>query len=299
VNHVPAAVDDDGGKAMTTTRPIAPDSTLADLVIEVPGRARVLEGAGLDYCCAGAHTLAGACAEAQLDLAEVTAALEHVEASNDRPPRSIAALVDHLLDTHHRYLHENLPRLAELATKVLRVHGERHSDLATLHATVFELQADLEPHLMKEELVLFPACRALDSADGPIDFPFGTTSNPVRMLMREHDTTGALLARLELHLDQHPLPDDACASYAALYASVRELVQDTHDHVFKENHLLFPAIIERERELANTAQPSSGRPGRDQADEGGEAPCFALLLDDAGVDGQALEDGEPSSCASR
>lgn len=238
--------------AMAMTQRITPTSTLADLVIEVPGRAWVLERAGLDYCCAGAHTLAGACAEAQLDLAEVTAALEQVDAPSESPPAGITALVEHLLETHHRYLHENLPRLGELATKVLRVHGERHPELADIQATVFELQADLEPHLMKEEMILFPACRAVDAASSPVDLAFGTMSNPVRALMREHATTGTLLDRLRTQLDEHPLPDDACASYTALHGSIRELIHDTHDHVFKENHVLFPAVIEREQRLVNT-----------------------------------------------
>ena len=38
------------------TRPVAPTSTLADLVIEAPARATVFEYAGIDYCCAGVRT---------------------------------------------------------------------------------------------------------------------------------------------------------------------------------------------------------------------------------------------------
>lgn len=238
------------------TQPVTPASTLAELVIDAPARAAVFEHAGIDYCCEGARTLEQACVEADVDLADLTARLAHVEATEESPPSGITALVDHLLDTHHRYLHDVLPRLDELATKVLRVHGELHPDLAALHQTVFELHADLEPHLMREELVLFPACREIDAASGPVHFPFGSVINPVRVLMREHDTTGALLAHVQSHLDDHPLPEDACASYTALYGTLRELIDDTHQHVFKENHLLFPAVIERWNDLNAAADPS-------------------------------------------
>ncbi len=232
------------------TRPVAPTSTLADLVIAAPARAAVFEQAGIDYCCAGMRTLESACSDANVDLADLSAQLECIDHAVEPPPTGIIALVDHLLGTHHRYLHDALPRTSALAAKVLDVHGERHPDLAALHAAVLELQADLEPHLMKEELVLFPACREVDLATGPIRLPFGSTSNPVSQLMREHDRTGALLSRLEAHLDEHPLPDDACASYTSLYRSLRQLIADTHQHVFKENHLLFPAVVERERLLS-------------------------------------------------
>jgi len=238
------------------TQPVTPTSTLAELVIDVPARAAVFDHAGIDYCCEGARTLERACAEADVDLTDLTARLAQIETTVEPPPSGITALVGHLLDTHHRYLHDALPRLDDLATNVLRVHGDRHPDLVALHQAVFELHADLEPHLMKEELILFPACLEIDAASGPVDLPFGSVSNPVRVLMREHDTTGALLADVQIHLDDHPLPEDACASYTALYATLRELIDDTHQHVFKENHLLFPAVIERWTDLNAATDPS-------------------------------------------
>ncbi len=231
-------------------RPVTPTSTLADLVIEAPARAAVFEQAGIDYCCAGVRTLESACSDADVDLADLSAQLECIDREVEPPPTGITALVDHLLGTHHRYLHDALPRTSALAAKVLDVHGERHPDLAALHAAVLDLQADLAPHLMKEELVLFPACREVDLATGPIRLPFGPMSNPVSQLMHEHDTTGTLLGRLQAHLEEHPLPDDASASYTSLYRTLSELIDDTHRHVFKENHLLFPAVVEREQVLS-------------------------------------------------
>jgi len=238
------------------TKPVTPTSTLAELVIDAPARAAVFEDAGIDYCCAGGRTLEQACVEADIDLADLLDRIAHVETTVEPPPSGITALVDHLLETHHRYLHESLPRLDELATKVLRVHGERHPDLVVLHAMVLELHAELEPHLMKEELVLFPACREIDEATEPLTFPFGPVSNPVRVLEREHDIAGALLSKLQVHLDEHALPDDACASYTAFYAALRELIDDTHRHVFKENHLLFPAVLQRWSDL-DASKPAS------------------------------------------
>jgi regulator of cell morphogenesis and NO signaling len=38
-------------------------------------------------------------------------------------------------------------------------------------------------------------------------------------------------------------PDDACASYRALYEGLAALEAETHLHVHKENNLLFPAVL--------------------------------------------------------
>ena len=58
----------------------------------------------------------------------------------------------------------------------------------------------------------------------------------------EHDRAGELLAQLRGHAGGFVLPDDACASYRALYEGLEELEADTHLHVHKENNVLFPAV---------------------------------------------------------
>ena len=71
------------------------------------------------------------------------------------------ALVDHLEATHHAYLHAELPRLSALADKVAAVHGTRHPELSGVRRAYETIRADLEPHLAKEERVLFPMIREL------------------------------------------------------------------------------------------------------------------------------------------
>ena len=147
---------------MNTQRPI----TLGDLVVTNPAAAAVLDGLGLDFCCHGDRTLEQACTEGALDVVEVAARLDgfdldsvSVWAQLDPP-----ALTAHIVATHHRYLHEELPLVDALAAKVLAVHGARHPELTTVRRLVGEIRADLEPHLMKEERVLFPAIGAFVAA---------------------------------------------------------------------------------------------------------------------------------------
>ncbi len=220
--------------------------TLGDLVSHNPAAARVLDSLGLDYCCHGDRPLDVACAEAGLDADEVArsvADLPRVDGDASWTGLDPAALADHIVANHHAYLHQELPALELLAAKVESVHGERHPELAAVTRLVRELRADLEPHLMKEERVLFPAIRAL-TRDHQTQFPFGTVANPIRMMMLEHDTCGELLVELRAAAGGFAVPADGCASYRSLYERLDALELDTHIHIHKENHVLFPAPIE-------------------------------------------------------
>ena len=223
--------------------------TLGELVAEVPGRAAAFDRVGLDYCCHGHRSLGEACVAAGLDAAMVATQLEDIDAAGaaGEPPEyptEPAALTDFIEATHHRYLHDELPALDALAAKVRDVHRKRHPELADVHRLVAELRTELEPHLLKEERVLFPAIRAL--AGGAREFPFGTVANPVRMMSREHDRCGELLVELRAVTRDHAVPDDACASYRSLYERLAALEADTHRHIHLENNVLFPAALAAE-----------------------------------------------------
>jgi len=95
---------------------------LADLVTAHPRLARELERRGLDFCCGGDQTMDEACRAAGLDPATVAAELAAVTAAADdeRAPWATmgpAELVDHIVDTHHRFLWEELPRAEALVQR--------------------------------------------------------------------------------------------------------------------------------------------------------------------------------------
>jgi regulator of cell morphogenesis and NO signaling len=277
-------------------------TSLAELVTARPARSAVLERFGLDYCCGGQRTLAAAVSEQGLDLRVVVAALDGLptEASSaDWAQLDMGALAEHIVATHHAYLDEVLPRVDALAAKVAGVHGERHPELGEVRRLVAELRADLEPHLRKEERILFPSIRRLALATEVPQFPFGSIGNPITVMGTEHDRAGELLATLREVSGGYHVPDDGCASYQALYRTLAEIEADTHLHVHKENNVLFPAARAAEAALARTGPPvdeigdgrcEAHRSARPEADEGGDPPCWAHLFEepDAGAD-----DGRP------
>jgi regulator of cell morphogenesis and NO signaling len=220
--------------------------TLGAIVTRHPSLARELEHRKLDYCCGGAITLGQACRDAGLDAAAVAAELT-ASISDDGPaPWShleVDDLVAHLMETHHRYLWDELPRLHALLDKVVDVHGDRHPDLHDVARCFKAIRADIEPHLVKEERVLFPAIGQLASSPTTPTFGFGTIGNPISVMLRDHDELGALLVELRTSTNDYTVPDDGCASYRALFEGLEQLEADTHLHVHKENNVLFPRVV--------------------------------------------------------
>lgn len=221
-------------------------ATLAEIVRVAPGAVRIFEAKGLDYCCNGEVALAAACDSIGIDAAQVAAEIDALEVTGPAPwaSLSVGELVDQIESTHHAYLHAEFDRLDMLAEKVAVVHGERHPELAAIRDTWKALRADLEPHLAKEERVLFPLIRALDSPAA--ERPSQSLRAPIAMMMQEHEQAGALLEELRRLTNGYQAPADGCGSYHALFAGLAELEADTHLHIHKENHALFPAVLEME-----------------------------------------------------
>ena len=221
------------------------DMTVGQLVAEHPATARVLERFQIDYCCGGQRMLAEACREQHLDVQEIVREVEGAlqpRADTDRNwlCESLANLCDHIEQTHHEYLKSELPRLTELIANVVRAHAERHPELRQAQQVFAALRGELEPHLLKEERILFPAFRQLEQAASPPRFPFGSVANPIGVMQHEHDTAGSALKALRRLTADFTPPDDACIAYRTMLEALGVLEADLHEHIHKENNILFP-----------------------------------------------------------
>jgi regulator of cell morphogenesis and NO signaling len=211
--------------------------TVAQIVLEHPECAQIFQSYKIDFCCKGGVSVRDACAGRALDPEQVFAALEQGLRSGGDPPAyeamSTAALVRHVVDTHHAYLRKTMPWLAQLSAKVARVHGEHNPKLLELDATYRALCAALAPHLDEEERALFPAL--LHPGAGRGAAPEGLAA-----MVHEHEAVGELLQRLRAAADDYALPEWACGSYRALFAELQALEFDVLRHVHLENHVLLP-----------------------------------------------------------
>ena len=233
------------------------ETTVREVALQVPQSTRLFENLKLDYCCGGNRSLAEACASVGIDVGNVMEMLDEVTQTTSEDKDSLAfqnaslpELITHILDTHHVFTKSEMDRLQLLADKVLAAHGGNHPELVHLDELFTRLCADLKPHMFKEEQVLFPYIVAMaEAADqhqaGP-RAPFGTVNNPIRMMMREHDTAGEILRELRALTSDYKVPADACISYQTLYQALENFEKDLHQHIHLENNVLFPKAVELE-----------------------------------------------------
>jgi len=218
--------------------------TIAALAISNPGVIPALEKLGIDFCCGGAATVEEACQKAGVDPAQVRSLVASPAKDTGRAweKESLTTLVGFILETHHVFTRDAMAALRPLAAKVRGRHGELHPETRTVETLVQHLAEDLEPHLLKEEKILFPYVESLEQPTRA-ESCFGTVQNPIRMMMREHEAVGGILAELRAATGGYVAPPDACASFQALYAGLRGLEADLHRHIHLENNILFPGAL--------------------------------------------------------
>jgi regulator of cell morphogenesis and NO signaling len=234
------------------------DETLGQIAAKDLRKAQVFKKYGLDFCCGGKKTVKEACAEKGLDVTKVEKELQQADTLPSSRPIpygdwSLDFLADYIVNTHHSYVHKTLPDIKAYAEKVMRVHGNRHTELLRIHQLVEEIYAELMAHMVKEEKVLFPYIKELVAAKNntqPLHAAaFGTVQNPINMMEMEHELVGKNLEEIRQLSNNYLLPEDACASYSLLYRMLDEFEEDLHLHIHLENNILFPKALEIEKKL--------------------------------------------------
>lgn len=227
--------------------------TVADLVTELPARARVFERYSIDYCCGGKKPLTQAATERGVVTQTLLSELSNIQPTDDQEAidwsqRSMTELADHIESTHHAYLRTELPRLAMLVDKVAAVHGAAHPWMLEVRRVYGQLATELDSHSMKEEQVLFPICRALETEGADPAPPGGSVENPVRAMEHEHDEVAVALGKLRNLTSGYQPPEGACNTFRVMLASLNELESDLHRHIHKENNILFPRAVAADAE---------------------------------------------------
>lgn len=219
---------------------VSTTTTVAELVLDRPARARLFEQLGVDYCCGGKRTLAEACRERGLDADTVVALLNADLADGPAPAdwsrAPLGELCDHIVEAHHGFLRRELPRLSTLWEKVERAHGAESPAAAEVRATFEQLRIELEQHTTEEEETVFPRLRDAEEG-GSLDEAFAAE---LAKLEHEHDHAGALLARLDELTDGFDLEGALCNTHRAAVDGLHELERDLHEHIHEENNILFP-----------------------------------------------------------
>lgn len=226
---------------VSTSMPFNRRQSVGEIAAALPGATAVFRRFGLDFCCKGDVPLEDSARLRGIELGEVEQALASLNpTARDEAPRETVPLIAHIRARYHEVHRRELPELVTLARRVEAVHA-KHPDTPRGLADLLErIQQELESHMRKEELILFPAMARAEAADGGLEAP-------ISCMRHEHDDHGNNLRELEALTHDFALPASACRSWQALYAGCAKLVDDVMEHIHLENNLLFPRFASSPR----------------------------------------------------
>lgn len=230
---------------------------IATIAAEFPGAIAVFESLGLDYACAGNRSLDDAAHAEGIDAEVVIGSLrrlkdaEQAQSWHDRP---LADLVRYLVAQHHRFVRDELGRLALRLADVCSTYGATTPDLHSVRSAFTRLTEIIVPHLHREEQSIFLTVEAMEntwqSNEPQAAFPHDLT-NDVRQLTVEHGMIAAQLRTLrELRL-RLAKSNDLPQRGLAILDEIEALEAHLHEYMFLENSVLFPRALALETEMTS------------------------------------------------
>lgn len=238
---------------------IQKENRIGEVVAQNFRTAGIFESFGIDFCCGGKRTIGDACLEKGVNTESLLTELNKSGSINSPEENfnnwSAGFLTEYIVNNHHAYVNSSIPVIEKHLNKVASKHGEKHPELKVAAAVFSVLKDDLLVHMAKEEKMLFPYIKQLESAEisnmtlnTP---PFGTVNNPVKVMESEHENAGNLMREISSMTNGFTAPDDACTGFRVLYSELKEFAQDLFKHIHLENNVLFPKAKELEMKLFN------------------------------------------------
>ena len=242
---------------------------LKELVLAEGALAHLFERYGIDYSCHGDETLEAACKKKNLDTNVILTEMEKLRRA--RPYSFLHGdlwdeefLIEYIVENHHRYCNATIPVLLEQLVTLNETHGDK---LAYIKPVLFLFQRavhEIEQHMRKEEMILFPYIKSLASAKEfgrrrPMA-PFVTIDGPVAKMEDEHLEIAQVFAKIRGLLSDFVIPEGASAMHVAVITGMQAFINDLHQHVHLENNILFPRARAIEEKFdARTGMPLENR----------------------------------------
>ena len=231
------------------------EKTVAQIVTQNIKSADVFKRYGIDFCCGGNVSVTKACQRKGIDVKEFESELDkilsHVETSHDYDSWELDFLIDFIVNTHHKYVLNNVDLMLQYSNRVAHVHGESHPEVVKINELAHELVNELIPHLQKEEQVLFPYIKDMVKAKANGEnVAQKFVQSPISVMHQEHDHAGNIVKEIAQLSNNFTPPESACNTYRAMFAKLEEFQNDLFQHIHLENNILFPKAVLLEEEIS-------------------------------------------------
>ena len=224
--------------------------SLAQIVNDNHKAASIFEKYNLDFCCKGKRSLQEACIEKSLPIEKLLIELQAINNTCETPvdfgKMTLTQIADYIVSKHHAYVRTEMPQIFAYLQRVATKHGDRHPEMRKVFELFSIIKNEMEDHMDKEELILFPRIEAAEEGA----FENKTTNmnvfyvqHPIQVMEAEHEKAGQLMGEIRELTGNYTPPQDACTTYRLSIAALQAFETDLHQHVHLENNILFPKAI--------------------------------------------------------
>jgi regulator of cell morphogenesis and NO signaling len=151
--------------------------------------------------------------------------------SDAAPIHDAAELTRHIETRYHGRHRQQLPQLVALAEMIEDLHEPDRGVPEGVTAVLRRMIGEMEVHMKKEELLVFPLIRKGGGA---------VLTERIASLRADHGDHDRDLAAIRRLTGGLTLPAGACTPWATLYDGLAEFIADLSEHIRLENDVLFP-----------------------------------------------------------
>lgn len=227
---------------------------VADIVTMKPEAASLLEKYNVDFCCRGKMKLSEQVTDKDV-LIEITRELSKLFDKSDKTTGQfykmpLTDLIDFIVTQHHAYTKKSLVTILYHLEKVALKHGERFPYMIEVRNLWKDLQREMEQHMLKEEVILFPRIAKMEeSLKSGIHGEGYTVVSTIQSMEHEHETAGSIMDEIKLLTSHYTAPAGACTTFMLVLNELHLFEADLHKHVHLENNILFPKAQMLEKDL--------------------------------------------------
>ena len=221
--------------------------------------ADVFKKYGINFCCSGTMSLGEACTAKNLDFDLIVEDIRKATQDLCLPYNvqfdkwEVSFLIDYIVNVHHVCLKATLPALETQLITFADNHKKKYAEFGNIADVFQKLSLLLQALMQKEETILFPYIKQIESAHRKKE-SYGslflrTLRKPQDLIGKEHQSTRKMLTSLQTLTNHFTFASDVCTTYQVLFHKLKAFSADLIQHTHLENNVLFPKANELEKEL--------------------------------------------------
>ena len=154
-----------------------------------------------------------------------------------------ACITEFITGRYHAQVRSLGPILVTQLARIREMDSSMKQELQAVSGLFQRLIDDLSSHLRKEEFVLFPYINQRMSGSAQ-SMPL--LNSVLQQMRREHRQYTDTMSQIRKLTNNYTAPDDACVQIRLCLAVLNEFEYDLVDHIYLENNILFPKLLQIE-----------------------------------------------------